>query len=52
MAGGANGAVKSPTVGPGDAAAGGELGGAPGMMAGSGWNGMMPTGAAHLNAIL
>lgn len=38
------GAVRSPTVGPKDGAAGGELGGGPGMMSGGGWNSMMPTG--------
>ena len=38
------GAVRSPTVGPKDGAAGGELGGGPGMMSGGGWNSVMPTG--------
>jgi hypothetical protein len=40
------GAVRSPTVGPKDGAAGGELGGGGNMMAGGGWNSMMPTGSA------
>ena len=44
------GAVRSPTVGPRAGAAGGELCGGSGMMAGGGWNSMMPTGGSHPTA--